>query len=1335
MRKTIVSRSPAFAAAAFAVALMTALLAGCPQPTDPESTKSNDATLKSLSLKAGETSLDLNPAFDSVKITYTASVPWATASVEVAAEPNHKDAATVISSGGTPVSGAITLNAAGTPTVVTITVTAADGETEKIYEITISRAAPDPESDATLKSLVLQTGSDIWILDPAFASTTFQYTVNVPTTVSAVTILAETSQSNATATPVGGTLNPAGETTPVYVNVTAADGTTTQRYVITIHRAAQDASTNNNLGNLTVSPGTLSPSFSASTTEYTLRLSYNVGEVEISAVAAESANATLSGTGTKSLNVGANECKIIVVAQSGAEKVYTIVITREMDARLATLSAGAYTLDQPFDPDTASYTVSQVAFEVTELPLTYTPKTEGAAITVAGNTLGQGTNTVAITVKTSDGTEKTYTLSVPKAANPSGSSDNALKALSLSAPQGSHASNVPVLSPAFNPETLSYTVNGWTNGASIIINAETNDEKAVLRGDETQSLKVGDNALAVTVTAENGDVRTYAINVYRKSSDAGIGTFNHQNMNPNVAIVHSDGGLLANIGWEGFGDYPSESLVPPIYHDDGSVERHIEARYSITWAGIRVTPNPGATVTASTIAINANGEYKIDPLEVGANTIRLTVTAEDGVTSQVHIYIITRDPPPLSTDGTLKSIEVTGADLASPFDPAVLSYRVYAGSETTSVTITAEVNDSAATMAATVDESPAGTDQDGTLAVTVDLPEKGVAKTLKFTVTAENPSPSLVKTYAVTVIRIDSVESGEFGNLSLLEGALVNMPANTPQEPYAITLSSALSFTDVQANLATALNNGKKYVTADLSAVTGTPANGAIGGAYLVGIRLPSNITAIPNNFFANCVNLTSFDWASYPSLVSIGTRAFENTGLSSVVLPAGITSLGEYAFTASKLLASADISALPVAEIAIAHIRAFAECEALETFILPAGATSWATSSNAGLSGNYSSLKKLVLPAGLASINYAFRYCRADLVFDVSGNTKYSAILDGKALVDNDTKTLLAYPSAKGVVTIPDGIFLISRYAFEGSSSNPGASITKLVIPDSLTELPANGFQYCSELQSIVFGSGLTAIPASCFANCVKLGPITIPGNIKTIGDNAFYNSGNAEDTDFRVTLGEGVETLGNNAFYSPNTTYSIKSINIPASLTTIYNALQSNKNLISVDMSQSTLTTLTVSSGVFSGCSALTEVTLPPNLQTIGPSTFSGCTALTRIELPSTLTSLETAAFQRSGLTSVTLPAGVAAIPATAFALCASLEWVKILKTDDLVTLPYKDKSFPITKTSSTYPLIYVPDNLFTRYAGDVSENKPSEWFSNTDVTSRIRHMSDFATDYPGQ
>jgi hypothetical protein len=413
--------------------------------------------------------------------------------------------------------------------------------------------------------------------------------------------------------------------------------------------------------------------------------------------------------------------------------------------------------------------------------------------------------------------------------------------------------------------------------------------------------------------------------------------------------------------------------------------------------------------------------------------------------------------------------------------------------------------------------------------------------------------------------------------------------------------------------------------------------------------------------------------------------------------------------------------------------MQAFSHCPSLETLILPDSATEWTGSGAISLAGNnnYAGLKKLVIPAGMTTITEnAFRAFRpVTFTFEVKpGNTKYSAVLDGKALVSTveGVKTLLACPSASGEVIIPAGISVIDPNAFGGTSAAYAASMTGIVIPDSVTSLPDKAFSYCRELQSVTFGSGLTAIPTDCFARCPKLGSIAIPGNIKTIGQTAFQNSGGGG---FTVILEEGVETIANSAFNcslvinsGPSSitipaslisigatafSYSnLTAITIPASVSSIGSGAFSNcKKLISVDMSQSTLTAIPAS--IFSNCSALTTALLPPALEEIGNNAFTTCTALAQINLPATLTTLGTTVFQSSGLSSVTLPASVASIPSNAFTRCGYLVWVKILKDDGLVAIP---NSFPIQK-SSGYPLIYVPDNLFTQYAGDATTEPMTE------------------------
>ena len=56
-------------------------------------------------------------------------------------------------------------------------------------------------------------------------------------------------------------------------------------------------------------------------------------------------------------------------------------------------------------------------------------------------------------------------------------------------------------------------------------------------------------------------------------------------------------------------------------------------------------------------------------------------------------------------------------------------------------------------------------------------------------------------------------------------------------------------------------------------------------------VTLPSMLTAIPNYIFRDCTALKSI---TIPATVrTIGASAFENTGLTEVVIPEGVTQLG----------------------------------------------------------------------------------------------------------------------------------------------------------------------------------------------------------------------------------------------------------------------------------------------------------------------------------------------------------------------------------------------------------------------------------------------------------
>lgn len=78
------------------------------------------------------------------------------------------------------------------------------------------------------------------------------------------------------------------------------------------------------LKSLSISGVELNPSFSSDTTDYTAELT-DVFEINISA-SVNNSEASVSGTGTKSLTGGENVFKIVVTAEKGNQKTYTITI-------------------------------------------------------------------------------------------------------------------------------------------------------------------------------------------------------------------------------------------------------------------------------------------------------------------------------------------------------------------------------------------------------------------------------------------------------------------------------------------------------------------------------------------------------------------------------------------------------------------------------------------------------------------------------------------------------------------------------------------------------------------------------------------------------------------------------------------------------------------------------------------------------------------------------------------------------------------------------------------------------------------------------------------------
>ena len=85
-------------------------------------------------------------------------------------------------------------------------------------------------------------------------------------------------------------------------------------------------SSNADLSSLSLAEGELSPAFSKETTSYTVNLAADIKKVTIEATA-EDSKATISGTGEKEVSAGENTLSVIVTAENGSTKTYTITAT------------------------------------------------------------------------------------------------------------------------------------------------------------------------------------------------------------------------------------------------------------------------------------------------------------------------------------------------------------------------------------------------------------------------------------------------------------------------------------------------------------------------------------------------------------------------------------------------------------------------------------------------------------------------------------------------------------------------------------------------------------------------------------------------------------------------------------------------------------------------------------------------------------------------------------------------------------------------------------------------------------------------------------------------
>ena len=371
-------------------------------------------------------------------------------------------------------------------------------------------------------------------------------------------------------------------------------------------------------------------------------------------------------------------------------------------------------------------------------------------------------------------------------------------------------------------------------------------------------------------------------------------------------------------------------------------------------------------------------------------------------------------------------------------------------------------------------------------------------------------------------------------------------------------------------------------------------------------------VTNLQSGAFSGCSSLKKI--VLWSKLKTLSSSAFTGcTGLEEVVVEEGADNLNLAAVF--KNCSGIKKATLPKLMTNIPK-NMFEGCTSLTEINIPENLVSIGTMAFA-----YTNLGRVEIPTSLETLGTgAFVGCpNLELVIPADS----SFVVGPKGEIYDASMTLLMVPAElSGEYTISNDV-TIGSFAFAGCSK-----LTKINLPDSMTEIPAYAFAGIACVPEIV-GNNLTGIANYAFYQA-KFTSFTIPAWVDTIGEYAF-----AYSLIEKLTIPSSVTSIGRYAFGYCNNLVEV----------TVENGVES-------------ICGATTSTGyLFAYSKALSKVTLPNTLKEIGAYCFYSCTALARIDLPESLTTIRESAFRLSGLVSVYVPKNVTYMGNYSFASISTL------------------------------------------------------------------------------
>jgi hypothetical protein len=717
--------------------------------------------------------------------------------------------------------------------------------------------------------------------------------------------------------------------------------------------------------------------------------------------------------------------------------------------------------------------------------------------------------------------------------------------------------------------------------------------------------------------------------------------------NPASGATLSSDAALGSLQIEG------AELIPAF--DPEITDYTVVVEYAVTSLVISATPRSQDA--------ELSGKGALGALEEGETPHGLTVTAQDGVAQKTYALVIVRLDP-------------------QGFGPAVEPPLLVPGPGETQLTVQWK-----AVWGAEAYEVLYGTDDDINGAQSI-APEAGQLSYIIEGITRGRDWHVWVRARRGEALKAlppaNTLVPAAFASFEALAAFLESAPQNSAASPYFVAMSGlttadlnkVIDGVDISMGALFSALRGR-YATVDLGSLVGPVIPSVVVQATmdrdkLTGVVLPDSLEDLGADVFQGCANLGAVEFGG--SLISIGDRAFQSSGLKALELPdslqtiganvfagtaletlelsPGLVSIGSFAFSCPNLT-QIDFRKGSPGATGLRIEGSFANCPALTSARLPDSLDSLSPGAGGsrGSFANCPALEFLSIPAITGSVDRRAAEDSKSIRFEARGTGKFGTALEGRVLTQLGGTVWIAAPGlGGGELEVPEGVIEITEGFFWDNTELRG-----ITLPSTLTVINDRLFSGCSALERATINGAISSVGDFAFSGCSALGSISLPESLRYIGFRAFAYSGLRS-----VVVPSNVEEYGVDNGHAltfegcPSLEYAdirashlgvrifircpeLKEISLAPETKEIPEAAFENcRKLEKINPGEGRAINLppgleTLRFAAFAYCYALGgELELPPGLRAIetldsGPefNPFYGCSGITRLILPRSLDS----------------------------------------------------------------------------------------------------------------